>query len=90
MRYLWHLWCHPGPASANQHLLSGDLNAGLRWGPSSSRHWCNWEWQLGAFLLQQAQAAPASAWADTQVGTQHHHWGHPSPFSRSGLYWAHG
>lgn len=82
----WYLWWQPGPASGTHPLLSGDLGAGLHWGPTS-RHWCNWEWQLGAFLLQQAQGVPAS---DTQVGTQHHPWGHSSPFSRSGLKWDHG
>lgn len=53
-----HLWGQPGPASGNKHLLSGHLGAGLRWHPSISRHWCNWEHQLGAFLLHQARGAP--------------------------------
>lgn len=64
----WHLWCQPGPTNGNQHLLSGDPVSGLHWGPTS-RHWCNWKWQLGALLLQQAQGVPAQThrWAPSTI-----------------------
>lgn len=77
INHRWHLWGQPGSASGNQHLLSGDLDAGLHWGSSISRHWYNWE-------LQQAHDVLPLGWADTEAGAQLHRWLHPSLFNRSG------